>query len=74
MPRPICLEYVDPDDLSTILEQVGIGHSPNPIGVGAFGDGNWPSSSNFIRTRLKVDYIRLWQPTNHYSDMEPVYQ
>jgi len=67
-------EYVDPDDLSTILEQVGIGHSPNPIGVGAFGDGNWPSSSNYIRTRLKVDYIRLWQPTNHYSDMEPVYQ
>ena len=66
-------EYLDPGDPQTILEQVGIGHTPNPIGIGAFGD-NLPSSFNYLRTKVKFDYIRLWQPKNHYSDMEPVYQ
>ena len=66
-------EYVDPDDTGTILEQVGISHTPNPLGIGAFGD-NLPSTMNYTRTRVKFDYIRLWQPQNHYSDMEPVYQ
>ena len=28
----------------------------------------------YIRRRLTFDYIRLWQPENHYADMEPVYQ
>ena len=66
-------EYVDPDDTGTILEQVAVAHSPNPIGIGAFGD-NLPSHFNYLRTRVKFDYIRLWQPEDHYSNMEPVYQ
>ena len=24
--------------------------------------------------RLKIDYFRMWQPEDHYSNMEPVYQ
>ena len=66
-------EYVNPDDTGTILEQIAVAHTPNPIGIGAFGD-NLTSSHNYLRTRVKFDYIRLWQPQNHYSDMEPVYQ
>ncbi|MYA41301.1 MAG: hypothetical protein F4Z31_06080 [Gemmatimonadetes bacterium] len=66
-------EYLTPGDTSTILTQTGVAHTPNPIGIGAFGD-NLPSTVGRIRTKVKFDYIRLWQPKNHYSDMEPVYQ
>ena len=65
-------EYLEAGDNSTILEQVSIAHAPNPLNAGTWGITN-PSQST-IRTRMKIDYIRLWQPTNHYSDMEPVYQ
>jgi len=65
-------EYLDPTDTSTLLEQVGIAHTPNPLSIGTFGISN--PGRNYIRTRLSFDYIRLWQPHNHYSDMEPVYQ
>ncbi|MXZ96072.1 MAG: hypothetical protein F4Y99_09125 [Acidimicrobiaceae bacterium] len=66
-------EYLTPGNTSTILTQAGVGHSPNPIGIGAFGD-DMPSSMNHIRTKVKFDYVRLWQPQDHYSNMEPVYQ
>ncbi len=67
------IEYTDPDDASTLLEQVGVAHTPNPL---SFGSWAWPSAANFerIHTRVNFDYVRLWQPKNHYADMEPVYQ
>ena len=64
--------YVDSDDTSTILEQIGIAHTPNPIAIGAWG--YWSPGQHYIRSRMKIDYIRLWQPEDHYSGMEPVYQ
>ena len=65
-------EYVDPDDTDTILEQVVVSHVPLPLAFGAWG---WfGPQAPYIRTRMKIDYVRVWQPTNHYSDMEPVYQ
>ncbi|MCY3642883.1 MAG: hypothetical protein OXG41_04815 [Acidimicrobiaceae bacterium] len=65
-------ELVDPTDPDTVLEQVVVSHVPLPVNFGAWG---WLGASQpYIRTRMKVDYIRLWQPENHYSDMEPVYQ
>ena len=27
-----------------------------------------------IRRSYTFDYVRVWQPENHYADMEPVYQ
>lgn len=57
---------------NTLLEQVGIAHTPNPIGIGSFGITH--KRRHYIRTTLSFDYIRLWQPENHYSDMEPLYQ
>ena len=63
-------DYVDPNDASTLLEQVGIAHTPNPISFGSFTY----TQLDRIYTRVKFDYVRLWQPENHYSDMEPVYQ
>ncbi|MCY3662270.1 MAG: hypothetical protein OXH28_05485 [bacterium] len=65
--------YVNPDDTDTLLEQVAVSHMPVPLSLGVWG---WLGSINhpYIRTRMKVDYIRLWQPEDHYSNMEPVYQ
>ena len=65
-------EYVDPADINTLLEQVVVSHVPLPIHANAWGNTN--SRHPYIRTRMKIDYIRLWQPENHYTDMEPVYQ
>ena len=64
--------YVDPGDTNTLLEQVAVSHIPLPIGVGVWGFLD--NSHARILTRMKIDYIRFWQPENHYSDMEPVYQ
>ena len=60
-------------DASTLLEQAGIAHVPMPLYLTTWGfmvDENQP----YIRRRLTFDYVRVWQPENHYSDMEPVYQ
>ena len=65
--------YVDPDDTSTLLEQVAVSHMPVPLGLGVWGFLS-PINHPYIRTRMKVDYIRFWQPEDHYSNMEPVYQ
>ena len=32
------------------------------------------SSYDTIRTRLELDYIRIFQPEDLYTSMEPVYQ
>ena len=66
-------EYLDPDDTNTLLEQVAVSHVPLPINVGVWG---WLNSQDhpYVRTWMKIDYIRLWKPSNDYSDMEPVYQ
>ncbi len=65
-------EYLVPGDLGSLLEKVAVSHVPLPMSVGSWGylDHRHPH----IRSRMKFDYIRVWQPENHYSDMEPVYQ
>lgn len=65
-------EYVDPTDTNTILEQAAVSHAPAPVSFGAWG---YPRQQDrTITTRMKIDYIRIWQPQNLYADMEPVYQ
>ena len=51
--------------------QIGIAHTPVPLSFGTWGITD--SRYNYIRTRMEFDYVRLWQPTNHYSDMDPVH-
>ena len=71
--RDAYFEYVDPEDTDTLLEQIAVAHAPLPIATSVWG---WlgPKNHPSIRTRMKIDYIRFWQPDNHYSDMEPVFQ
>ncbi len=68
--KDACCEYLDPDSL---LKQVAVSHVPRPLNFGGWGylHSNWHTN---VRTRMKIDRIRVWPPENHYSDMEPVYQ
>lgn len=66
-------EYLDPGDTSTLMEQASIAHVPLPIAMSVWGFLD-ADINPYIRTRMKIDYIRVWQPQNRYTDMEPVYQ
>ena len=64
--------YLDPDDTDSLLELVAIAHRPMELIVRASGFAS--SSYDTIRTRLELDYIRIFQPADLYTRMEPVYQ
>ena len=63
---------VDPDTTDTdpvVFEQVGLSHVPISIGNSTWG---YPKSSRVLG-QIKIHYIRVFQPENLYTDMEPVY-
>ncbi len=64
--------YLDPDDTDSLLELIAIAHRPMELVVRASGFAT--SSYDTIRTRLELDYIRIFQPEDLYTGMEPVYQ
>ena len=72
-------ENLVPGDDSTLLEQVAVSHIPMPINLNVWSwmerveDGE-EGKHTHIRRRMTFDYVRVWQPKNHYADMEPVYQ
>ena len=68
--RDAYFELLDADDEDTLLEQVAIGHLPYSLDLIAWG---YPRNSE-VRSALKLDYIRVFQPVDRYADMEPVYQ
>ncbi|WP_419847536.1 hypothetical protein [Candidatus Poriferisocius sp.] len=72
-------ENLVPGDNSTLLEQVAVSHIPMPIFLNVWGWLVRPQEGElakhpYIRKRMTFDYVRVWQPENHYADMEPVYQ
>ena len=62
---------LDPDDPAFHLEAVGISHAPKNIDIGGWSQGALGLTN---RSELTIDYIRVFQPRNHYADMEPLYQ
>ena len=66
-------EHLVPDDEDSVLERVGIAHVPLRIDLGVWNQ-NFIAQYDTNEVRLAVDYIRVFQPRNHYVDMEPVYQ
>ena len=64
-------EFLVEDDSSSILEQVGVSHFPLGFYMKPWG---YMDSSSRIHVKLKVDYIRIFQPQDHYMHMDPVYQ
>ena len=63
-------EFQTDGDPDSILEKIGISHIPLEFELHAHGN----PSSDRIQTKLKIDYIRVFQPVDRYTGMEPVYQ
>ena len=58
-------------DDDSLLVKVGVSHVPMGLGFAAWG---YPlSTHDFIKTKLAVDYIRVYQPADGYLDMEPTF-
>ena len=63
---------VDPDTTDTdpvVFEQVAVSHVPFSFGHSTWG---YPQGSKVLG-QFKIHYIRVFQPENLYTDMEPVY-
>ena len=63
------IETYPTDDGTIDLEQLGVMHVPMPLRFHVWGWG----PSNTAETMVKLDYIRVFQPRDHYSNMEPHY-
>ena len=63
-------EFQTDSDSDSILEKLGISHIP--LEFEALAHGN--PDRDRIDTKLKIDYIRVFQPVDRYAGMEPVYQ
>ena len=65
---------VDPDTTDTdpvVFEQVAVSHVPFSFGHSTWG---FPKSwHDKVLGQFKIHYIRVFQPENLYTDMEPVY-
>jgi len=64
-------EELEPGNPETMLEQIAIAHIPANVDFVAWG---YPEDGDPIGTRVKIHYVRVFQPTNRYTDMEPVYK
>ena len=63
-------EFLDSGDPDSVLEQVGVSHMPLHLGMAAWG----APGNSWIATKMRIQYIRVFQPANLYADMDPVYQ
>ena len=52
-----------------VFAQVAVGHLPLPLGIVTHGSSPPVSATN----RLRIHHIRVFQPANRYTDMEPVF-
>ena len=69
-------EFLEPGDPESVLMQFAIAHSPLSVHFGAwggFGDHETPGVER-TTVRMKIDYVRVFQPRDRYADMEPVYE
>lgn len=63
---------LDPDSSAAdpvALSQAGVSHVPLPFSMATHGS----SPPSTVRQKFRVHYIRIFQPENRYSDIEPVY-
>ena len=70
------VEFEDAADPETVIEKVAVSHRPLQFGMVAWSDaGNTlTENENTIITKMRIDYVRVFQPRNRYADMEPVFQ
>ena len=58
------------DDI--LLEQFAVVHTPLDIGIAMYSA--YKSRITNINTEMQFEYFRVYQPKDHYSQMEPVYK
>ena len=69
-------EFLEPGDPESVLMQFAIAHSPLSVHFGAwkgFGNHETPGVER-TTVRMKIDYVRVFQPRDRYANMEPVYE
>ena len=68
-------EFLEPEDADSVLTRFTIGHMPLRVDFGSWrGFGNHGGEDATTAAKMKIDYVRVFQPRNRYSDMEPVYE
>ena len=74
--RDSFFEFLEPGDPESVLMQFAIAHSPLSVHFGAWGGFGDHETAGVERTtvRMKIDYVRVFQPRDRYADMEPVYE
>ena len=68
-------ELLEPGNPDSVLTKFAISHTPLYIHFGNYGyrdDGT--SENSVVRERMKIDYVRVFQPRDRYAGMEPVYE
>ena len=69
-------EFLVRDDADSVLANFAVGHAPMQIDFGTwrgFGNEQGPEQ-NPPTVRMKIDYVRVFQPLDRYVEMEPVYE
>lgn len=72
--RDSFFEFLEPDNPESVLMNFTVSHAPMRIDFGAwrgFGNHGTPVGSSI---RMKIDYVRVFQPKDRYAEMEPVYE
>ena len=68
-------EFLEPGNADSVLTKFAIGHMPMQLDFGSWGGfGNHGEPDGPTPARMKINYIRVFQPRNRYADMEPLYQ
>ena len=69
-------EFLKEEDPESVLIQFAIAHTPLSVHFGAwrgFGNHETPGIDR-TTVKMKIDYVRVFQPKDRYAGMEPVYE
>ena len=67
-------EFLVPGNPESVLTNFAVGHSPMQIDFGAWSGSGADPHVDPGWVRMKVDYVRVFQPKDRYAGMEPVYE
>ena len=74
--RDAFFEFLQPGNADSVLMNFAVGHAPMQLDFGTwrgFGNEQGPEQ-NRVTVRMRIEYVRVFQPRDRYVDMEPVYE
>ena len=72
--RDAYFELVNSDDPESVYEKFGVAHMPLPLTLSTWAQEIRGADRNRVQAKFRIHYIRLFQPTDHYADVEPTYR